>query len=356
MRKFIAAAIAASCLLVSTLAHAGSTVISLTVNGVARSSIVHVPSNYDQSKAYPLVLAFHGSSMTGAQMENMTGFDALADSNNFFVAYPDSVGSQWVVTGTTNDVQFSLALIQRIEAAYHIDPTRVYSAGYSQGAGLAQELAFCNPTLVAGVGDVGENLNAGWQSVCKLTTPITYVLFHGTADPVSPYNGGTVQGVTSYSALQTATNWAQVDGCSNTSSPASSTYADTLNTGPKVTDKLYTWSGCKNGTAVTFYSITGGGHTWPGGSQTKVSKSTMGPTSMNTNASQIMWQAFSPHRSSGVFAGVCGKANGVATVSAPTSGLCTIGTASSVSSGSGWIWTCSGYNGGASASCSAPRQ
>ena len=354
MNKFIAAAIAASCLLVSTLAQAGSTVVSLTFAGTARSSILHVPANYNQNTAYPLILVLHAMNMTAAQMESLTGFDALADSNNFFVAYPDSVGSQWVVTGTTNDVQFSVALLQKIEASYHIDPTRVYVAGYSQGAGLGQEIAFCNPTLVAGVGNVSEDLNSGWQSVCKLATPISYVLFHGTADPVSPYNG--VAGTpATYSAMQTATTWAQVDGCANTSKPSSSTYADTLNTGPKVTDTLYTWSGCKNGTTVAFYSIPGGGHTWPGGTQTYVPTSPMGPTSMNTNASQIMWQTFSPKRSAAAFAGACGSANGVTTVSTPASGLCKTGLASAVSSGSLWTWTCSGYNGGAAASCSAPK-
>ncbi|MBS0560425.1 MAG: hypothetical protein JSR21_10255, partial [Proteobacteria bacterium] len=343
---------AASSLLVSTLAQAGSTIITLTFAGNSRSSVLHVPANYDQSKAYPLVVVFHATGMTGAQTENVSGFDAVADANSFFVAYPDSVGSQWVVTGPSNDVDFSVSLMQTIEAAYHIDPTRVYSAGYSQGAGLAQELAFCNPNLIGGVADVAQDLSAGWQSVCKLTTPIAYVVFHGTADPVSPYNGDATATPTVYSALQTATNWAQIDGCTNQSSPSSSIYPDTLNTGPSVTNTQYAWSGCSNGTTVAFYSITGGGHTWPGGTQ--IPTSTMGPTSQTTNASQIMWQTFSPHRSAAPFAGVCGAAAGVATSSAPSSGLCRIGLASTVSSGSGWSWTCSGYNGGSAASCAAP--
>lgn len=52
--------------------------------------------------------------------------------------------------------------------------------------------------------------------------------------------------------------------------------------------------------------------------------------------------------------GVCGEANGVGTSSAPRSGLCASGTASALSGNGPWSWMCSGENGGASVSCSAP--
>lgn len=55
-------------------------------------------------------------------------------------------------------------------------------------------------------------------------------------------------------------------------------------------------------------------------------------------------------------AGQCGKADGVAVASAPSANLCFAGTASAVKGGSGspWSWTCTGWEGGATASCSAP--
>jgi hypothetical protein len=56
--------------------------------------------------------------------------------------------------------------------------------------------------------------------------------------------------------------------------------------------------------------------------------------------------------------GVCGPANGVATPTAPSGNLCTLGTASAITTAVGtYTWTCSGQNGGnASPQCSAPRQ
>ena len=55
--------------------------------------------------------------------------------------------------------------------------------------------------------------------------------------------------------------------------------------------------------------------------------------------------------------GACGSADGVVTVAAPdAASLCSAGTASALTGdASGWTWTCDGSNGGAQASCQAPK-
>jgi hypothetical protein len=54
--------------------------------------------------------------------------------------------------------------------------------------------------------------------------------------------------------------------------------------------------------------------------------------------------------------GQCGTANNVDTVSAPTSNFCTQGYASSVKdNGTSWGWTCGGFAGGTTATCSANK-
>lgn len=49
----------------------------LTSNGVRRSYWVHTPLSYDDSKSYPVVLAFHGSSKLGFDID---GFAMEADT------------------------------------------------------------------------------------------------------------------------------------------------------------------------------------------------------------------------------------------------------------------------------------
>jgi hypothetical protein len=52
--------------------------------------------------------------------------------------------------------------------------------------------------------------------------------------------------------------------------------------------------------------------------------------------------------------GACGSANGAAVTSAPTANLCSAGVASAVTGSGPWDWTCAGISGGTTASCSAP--
>lgn len=54
--------------------------------------------------------------------------------------------------------------------------------------------------------------------------------------------------------------------------------------------------------------------------------------------------------------GACGSSNGQTLASAPTTGFCSAGSASSVSGSGPWNWSCAGSGGGSTASCSAGIQ
>ncbi|MDD4409899.1 MAG: hypothetical protein PHW52_04600, partial [Candidatus Pacebacteria bacterium] len=53
--------------------------------------------------------------------------------------------------------------------------------------------------------------------------------------------------------------------------------------------------------------------------------------------------------------GQCGSSNGGTFSSAPTTGLCNSGTPSSISGSGPWTWTCTGLNGGRTSSCFANK-
>jgi len=65
--------------------------------------------------------------------------------------------------------------------------------------------------------------------------------------------------------------------------------------------------------------------------------------------SRVVW------KKKAAVSGSCGSANGAYYTIAPTSGLCSYGTASAVSGSGPWAWTCSGTNGGATVNCSANK-
>ena len=138
-----------------TTSASGSTTLSLTVSGRARTVIVHVPSGYAGTSHIPLVLNMHGSGSTAAAQELFTGMDAAADSDDFIVAYPqalipDGTGFDWnvpgvpliggrpVPSGAPDDVSFLTQLVGMLEHRYCVNSKMVYATGFSGGAAYSE--------------------------------------------------------------------------------------------------------------------------------------------------------------------------------------------------------------------------
>ena len=222
----------------------------------------------------PLMLVFHAKGSTGLSIEKITGFDAVADTDGFVVEYPETIGSTWVFTGADSDPMFMAALVANLAASGLINPMQVYAAGYSEGGGMANQTLACNPTMIKGIGIVADNLNASSFNYCGYPTiPVPVLEFHGTADPISPYDGGPNGrgGGNTFSAQASAQEWATIDG---------------LTAPPVVDGSVQTWGAAP--LTVTFYTVPGGGHTWPGGNQQ--ADGPLGPTEPTPNASAVIAQ------------------------------------------------------------------
>jgi polyhydroxybutyrate depolymerase len=261
--------------------------------------IVHVPSGYRASSKVALVLNMHGSGSTAAAQEAFTGMDATADSDGFIVAYPQGlipegagfdwnvpgvplVGGKAVPAGSADDVTFLTTLVQVLEARYCIDPSRVYATGFSGGSRIASQLACDASGTFAAVAPVS---GLRHPTPCPTTRPVPILSFHGTADPVDPYDGHG-EAYWTYSVPQAAQDWAVQDGCSPTAA----------NSVPGAGATLTRYSECAGNATVELYSITGEGHEWPGGphmprSLTRV----LGPQSDAVDANALMWAFFAGH-------------------------------------------------------------
>ena len=68
----------------------GTSVHTMAFGGLDRSYRVHKPAGL--AAAAPLVVMLHGAFGDGEQAESDYGWDPLADSAKFVVAYPDGVG------------------------------------------------------------------------------------------------------------------------------------------------------------------------------------------------------------------------------------------------------------------------
>src|SRR5438445_12738086 len=111
----------------------------------------------------------HGAAGWPAQQMNVSRWNRLADEQGFIVVYPAGSGVPkiWHVdrgAGLMRDVGFISALIDTLEAAYNIDPTRIYANGLSIGGGMAFVLSCTLSDRIAAVGMVAaaQSLPADW--------------------------------------------------------------------------------------------------------------------------------------------------------------------------------------------------
>lgn len=232
----------------------GTSQHTIAVGGRDRSYRLYKPLGLPASA--PLVLVLHGYAGSGRQVERDYGWDGLAQSRKFVVAYPDGLNRAWNVDGETccgrpgregvDDVGFIKAAVADVSGNVGIDRARVYVTGMSNGGIMSFTLA-CATDLFAAIGPVaGTQLNQ-----CKNPRPTSVLHIHGTADDLVPYNGGPGFSVINGPPVpELNAFWRNVDHCD----------APNVTTDGRVTTSRAT---CPDHRAVGLVTVDGGGHEWP---------------------------------------------------------------------------------------------
>jgi len=265
----------------------GSSSATITSAGAERSYLLEVPSSYTGAEALPLVFNFHGFGSTAAEQALYSGFPAKGNAEGFFVVTPQGSGDPafWNSPGNmllADDVTFVAELLDELEAQLCIDSHRVYATGISNGAAMSIRLACRLPERIAAVSGV-----AG-VFLPRSCGPISVLSFHGTADPVVPYNGGPITAGLSLRynleappVGQAMGQWSTQNGCTGAVSE-------------QVTEHVMhlVYMNCPSGIAVELYRIEGGGHTWPGAA---IDVPLLGETTREINATDLIWDFFVAH-------------------------------------------------------------
>ena len=153
--------------------------ISITSNGVKRTYLMHVPSNYNKDSARGLIFSFHGRTANGAQQERLSQFSNAKFNPNMFAIYPDGIDNMWQgdPKAKSNDVQFTLDMIDHISSRYCINTDKIFAAGKSNGGGLAVRVLACDPTAskkIAAFASAAGAYYSGDAADCKPDTEIIY--------------------------------------------------------------------------------------------------------------------------------------------------------------------------------------
>jgi polyhydroxybutyrate depolymerase len=247
----------------------------LRVGGAARRFAVRLPREADGG--IPLVLVLHGNhpDASGWTMREWTSFDQQADAHGFAVAYPDGLGGCWAdgrgVTAAdeagVDDVAFLRAIIDWSAERHGTFADRAVVAGMSNGAFMAHRMGAEAGDQVAVLAAVSGGLPASLQEV-RPGHAVSAMLIHGTADPISPIEGGysrhlgpngELRGRTA-SLAESAEFWRTADGCP----PGPGETVVTQSSSVTPSSSRTTWTGGAGGAKVAAWTVLGGGHTWPG--------------------------------------------------------------------------------------------
>ena len=200
----------------------------------------------------PLLFNLHGYRRQALDFLGYSGFQSLADTDDFIVIYPQgsilpSTGqphwndSGWTSESPANDLDFISSLIDWAYAEYQIDLSRVYATGKSNGGKMSYHLACNLGYRIAGVASVGGSM-----------TPIVHI--HGRDDTVVPIDGNG----RSTPLTDMIDYWKNYNGCD----------LETVFVIPDLNDdgyggSLYRYHGCLNNVDVQLFLMDQIAHDWP---------------------------------------------------------------------------------------------
>ncbi len=121
--------------------------------GKSRTYLVQVPSGYDRNNDYQLIFVFHGAGGNSSQAYSWGLQNAPNASENAIFVYPQGIpyqnyGVGWDDTKAGYDLPFFDNMVKNVEAAYCINTTRVFAAGFSWGGDFVTALACTRGAVV----------------------------------------------------------------------------------------------------------------------------------------------------------------------------------------------------------------
>ena len=202
------------------------------LGGVEHSWVEYIPNSYTVETEVPLVVSLHGGGRSGLANACRTTWTLVAERENFIVVFPDSThnviqadGSRigrwngFYMFGTEyDDLTYLKLLIEEMASLYHIDKSRIYMQGQSNGDQMVTHFAIEHGNILAAVaGTSGPTLSEKMKDIhgnpLRPTIPLPFYRWHGEKDKLI---GG--EGTISRHELDMEHKqyWIDCNGCSPT--------------------------------------------------------------------------------------------------------------------------------------------
>jgi polyhydroxybutyrate depolymerase len=257
---------------------AGRSEHSSSSGGVARRWLMYRPRAASAGAALPLVFNLHGSGGTPEDQLQLSGLEALAESEGFLLVAPEGVERMWNVPvdpAKPDDVRFVAELIDQVSALTAVDRQRVYATGFSGGGRMVSQLACDLSDRIAAIAAIG---GIRFPGPCTGARPMPILAFHGSADDTNPYAGGG-RPYWGTGVEPAVSGWAEHNRCPTRSERA---------LGPSTLAISYAGTGCA--AEVVLVRLDGFGHSWPD----RIGAALEGG-SADVTADQTLWSFFQRH-------------------------------------------------------------
>jgi polyhydroxybutyrate depolymerase len=288
--------------------------VSLTVDGIERRALVHVPVGYDKSKPVPLLFMLHGMGGSPEDCVIETGWVKKADAEGFIAVFPEATrldmkrpakfgsnntawndGSRRFHSGeqNVNDAEFIRKLLDEMESRFLIDKDRVYVTGFSNGASMSFRVGIELSQRIAAIAPVSGAL---WFNKVQLEKGVSLLYITGNADSINPMDGGTprMRGGTSFKKApetpkppvrQNIQTWVEALKCSPVPKTQNTDCKEIL---------TIAYEGGIGKTDVFFTVIDGHGHVWPG-AKAQLPEFIVGKATQHLQATDAIWEFFKKH-------------------------------------------------------------
>lgn len=276
-----------------------------------RSYILYVPTTYNPETPTPLVLSLHGRGANHFSQAGSSGFNAVAEEYGFIVVYPQAydpnfnnptlADAVWNYNLNTpvftslpwDDDVFLDNVADDIATTLNIDMNRLYVNGLSNGGYMTHHLACTRGDRYAAFAAVAANAPFGLGQLCQEGVHAPIMLYHGTEDTISPWEGASVihpetgENVFLLAPIPNSLAfWVDQNDCGQDFEQV-----DVPSTDPDSSVTFIRHTDCPNDAAVQIYAVTGGGHVWHGVQD--FDNDFVGEVNMDLNASEAIWAFYS---------------------------------------------------------------
>jgi poly(3-hydroxybutyrate) depolymerase len=151
-------------------------------SGANRPYSVRLPTGYDQTRAYPVIVLLHGcgSGTNNVPMEKATGSDAILVRGTGSAA-----DTCWDTSATGKDVAFFDSIVTDVKARFCADEHRFFVVGYSSGSWLVNQLTCIRTDVIRG----GASVTGGESSNGKCGSPVARIFVHDSTDTTNQISG-----------------------------------------------------------------------------------------------------------------------------------------------------------------------